>query len=491
MQSLASSNEPELMSAHQQLPEKTVNHTTTATKKNAVVVVDDDDQKSTYAPYDEERMDVQMGQKFDNFMTYVCFPDEQLDYICFPERAFGLLDHEERKQEDHDDDDGIVEREEEEQVRTYIGIAQKEKKKEVLGISIRQHIEEEEIYLSRIQPFSQFTKSELEPGMRIISINDKECPKTISAAIKLLRGSVGIVKIEAERLTPKNEKDDDDDDDDDNDSPVMMTNKNRDDDAPRDASPSSSSTEPTQNVHFTDIFCGIPDSVTNACGQYEDAITTNVDIVLDTVRGVDDDNANKMVEQTIQIYKKTKSEKLGIALMQAKNSNTIYVNHVWQESKFAAAGLQAGLKVLRINGTACPQSLEGAVATMKKTTGPLKLTVIPDDEFCHDLEETLLWNGTPIANKLVVRIQKTKGEPLGLLLKKFPNRNGIFVNQIGKDSKAATTKLKPHMKILLINGQACPQEMEACTRMISDIEGELKIVAVAYIPEELVAPVDV
>jgi hypothetical protein len=164
---------------------------------------------------------------------------------------------------------------------------------------------------------------------------------------------------------------------------------------------------------------------------------------------------------------------------------------VWEGTKFAAAGLQPGVKVLRINGAACPETLDQTVAAMNGTAGDIQLIVIVDEIFCHELEETLLWIGNPIANKVVARIEKSKDEPIGMLLRKYADKDGIFVSKIAGDGKAASTQLKAHMKVLLINDQTCPQEMEDCTRLITKIDGELKIVAVAYIPQELIEPAEV
>jgi hypothetical protein len=430
MQLFTWANNDELVSAHNNDKQPLLN--------------DSQERSASSAPFDEERYDVKMGRNFDLFMNYICFPEDQMDYICFPEDNFFRLS-----------DENIE------------CIVEKENQDERLGISIRKHPQEDDgIFVSKIDPAGKFAFTDLKPGMKILSVNDEPCPPTITETIAVLKLAKSTVKIVAE---PRDMDD----------SPIA-------DDAPRDKSPVEESTETSRSVSLTDLFCGINDTVATACGHYEQTITNSVDYMIDSMIGSDLAPA----EQTSQIHKNSKDEKLGIALMQSKSCNDIYVNHVWEGSKFAAAGLQPGVKVLRINGAACPETLDQTVAAMNDTAGDLQLIVIADEQFCHELEETLLWNGNPIANKVVARIEKSKDEPIGMLLRKYPNKDGIFVSKIAGDGKAASTQLKAHMKVLLINDQTCPQEMEDCTQLITKIDGELKIVAVAYIPQELIEPAE-
>lgn len=408
------------------------------------------ERSSSYAPFDEERLDVKMGRNFEAFMNFICFPEEQMDYICFPQDENYFIN------------------------RNVDCVVEKEHQEERLGISIQKHVDATGIFVSKIDPAGKFAATDLKPGMKIVSINDEECPPTIPETIAVLRLANGLVKMVAEE-SPQKETEPDD-------SPVTAR-----DDAPRDGSPpAATERQKSQSfVSFTDLLCGSDDTLTTACGQYEETITSNIDIVMDTITG------GLPTEQIIQIHKDSENEKLGIALMQSKTCNDIYVNHVWEGTKFAAAGLEPGLKLLRINGTVCPETLDETVAAMNGAVGDLQLTVVASDQFCHELEETMLWNGVPIVNKVVARIEKSRDEPIGMLLRKYPEKDGIFISKIGKDGKAASTQLKPHMKVLLINDQVCPQEMEDCTQLITEVDGKLKLVAVAYIPQELLDPAEV
>eukprot|EP00526_Cylindrotheca_closterium_P009736 CAMPEP_0113618416 /NCGR_PEP_ID=MMETSP0017_2-20120614/9320_1 /TAXON_ID=2856 /ORGANISM="Cylindrotheca closterium" /LENGTH=436 /DNA_ID=CAMNT_0000527913 /DNA_START=56 /DNA_END=1366 /DNA_ORIENTATION=+ /assembly_acc=CAM_ASM_000147 len=393
-----------------------------------------------------------LGRNFDSFMTYVCFPEEQMDYICFPE---------ERNLEE-----GLEELEQEQVRRPVTVIVKKESRHEKLGISIRKAENEGGIIIYKLNKDGKFAGTDLEVGMKILSINDEACPPTVPETIATLKLAEGTVKIVGE--PPK-------------DSGIVA------DDSPREAAPgageralvSKNNNNNGNTVSFTDYF-------TSSYTEYENAITNmSINRMLEAMTGLE-----AYSEEEICIQKEGKGEKLGVALMQSKTSDNIYVNHVWENSKFAAAGLKAGVKVVKVNGQCCPASLEETVSLLNNAEGRLNLTVIVDDNFCHELDETFMMNGKKLANKVTVRLQKEKDEPIGMLLRKYEDREGVFVRKLSENGKAAKTTLQPHMKILLINGQRCPQNMEDCTQMISEIEGELKIVAVSNIPEELMGPVD-
>ncbi|CAJ1935200.1 unnamed protein product [Cylindrotheca closterium] len=390
-------------------------------------------QEPSFSNVSEEELPFgeRLGRNFDSFMTYVCFPEEQIDFDCFPE---------ERNLEALDPVTGIVE---------------KESQHERLGISIRK-MEDGRIIIYKINEDSMFVDTDLEVGMKIISINDEACPPTVPETIATLKLAKDIVKIVAE---PQRDG-------------IVV------DDAQREGVPGERALANRNTVSFTDYF-------TSSYTEYENAITNmSINKMLEAVTGLE-----AFSEEDICIEKESKAEKLGVALMQSKTSNNIYVNHVWENSKFAAAGLKAGVKVLKINGQYCPASLNETVSLLNTAEGKLNLTVIVDDNFCYELDETFMMNGKKLANKTTIRLQKEKDEPIGMLLRKYEDREGIFVRKLSEDGKAAKTSLKPHMKILLINGQRCPQNMEDCTQMISEIEGELKIVAVSNIPDELMEPV--
>ena len=381
-----------------------------------------------------------LGQTFDSFMTYVCFPEEQMDYLC-------LIPEEQRHLENNEGTE----------MSPVIAVIEKESQREKLGISIRKK-SDDGIYIYKINEDSKFAETNLKVGMRILSINDQPCLPTVPETIATLKLAKDIVKIVAQ---PSGREE-------------IVT-----DDAPREGAPEERALSNKNTVSFTDYF-------TSSYAEYEKAITNmSINKMLEALTGLE-----AFSEEDICIEKKNSGEKLGVALMQSKHCNNIYVNHVWENSKFAAAWLKAGHRVLRINGEYCPESLADTVSLLNKAEGRLNLTVIVDEDFCYELDETLMMNGKKLANKVTIRLQKEKDEPIGVLLKKYEDREGIFVRKLSEYGKAAKTSLKPHMKILLINGQRCPQSMEDCTEMISEIEGELKIVAVSNIPEELMEPVD-
>ncbi|KAL3927452.1 MAG: hypothetical protein SGBAC_013081 [Bacillariaceae sp.] len=380
-----------------------------------------------------------LGNKFDSFMTYVCFPEEQMDYICFPE---------ERGLNGTDDDDLDM--------SPVTGVVEKESQHEKLGISIRK-VEDGGIIIYKINEESKFVDTDLEVGMKILSINGKDCPPTVPETIATLKLAKDTVKVVAQPARDG----------------IVS------DDAPREDAPRERALQNGNTVSFTDYF-------TSSYNEYEKAITNmSINKMLEAMTGLE-----AFSEEDICIEKESKKEKLGVALMQSKNSNNIYVNHVWENSKFFEAGLKAGVQVLKINGQYCPESLSETVSLLNNAEGKLNLTVVVDDNFCYELDETFMMNGKKLANKVTIRMQKEKDEPIGMLLRKYEDKEGIFVRRLSEDGKAAKTSLKPHMKILLINDQRCPQNMEDCTQMISEIEGELKIVAVSNIPEELMEPVD-
>jgi len=395
-------------------------------------------------PLEEVPFSERLGRNFDSFMTYVCFPEEQIDYIC-------LLQPEQRNLENLDTDPIMT---------SVTGIVEKESQHEKLGITI--HKTTDGIYIHKIKDDSKFTETGLKVGMKILSINDEQCPPTVPETIAILKLAKDTVKIVA---LPTSDG-------------IVADDEAR-EGAPGDDTQGERALSNRNTVSFTDYF-------TSSYAEYENAITNmSINKMLEAMTGLEAHS-----EEDICIEKDSSNEKLGVALMQSKTCNNIYVNHVWKNSKFAAAGLKAGVRVLRINGQPCPESLDDTVSLLNNADGRLNLTVIVDENFCYELDETIMLNGKKLANKVTVRMQKEKDEPIGVLLRKYEDKEGVFVRRLSEAGKAAKTSLKPHMKILLINGQRCPQNMEDCTQLISEIEGELKIVAVSNIPEELLEPVD-
>eukprot|EP00980_Cylindrotheca_fusiformis_P009416 scaffold2058_cov115-Cylindrotheca_fusiformis.AAC.9 len=80
-------------------------------------------------------------------------------------------------------------------------------------------------------------------------------------------------------------------------------------------------------------------------------------------------------------------------------------------------------------------------------------------------------------------VKESKNEKIGLVVKRSPVWNSIYISAIKESSKFADSKLEVGMVILAINGIKCPNTVKAIQKVMKDCEGDLTIVAASISPE--------
>jgi hypothetical protein len=77
--------------------------------------------------------------------------------------------------------------------------------------------------------------------------------------------------------------------------------------------------------------------------------------------------------------------------------------------------------------------------------------------------------------ELVFRIDKERGEPVGISLIQDKDWPGLYINSVDQRGKFATTQLSPGMKLVEINGRRCPNTMNEAIYVIFDTHGRLEL----------------
>ena len=73
------------------------------------------------------------------------------------------------------------------------------------------------------------------------------------------------------------------------------------------------------------------------------------------------------------IFKYTKTEKIGLNLKLSNTMGRIYVSDIKRNSKFASTPLQIGMVVLTVNGKPCPRTVKETATLIKGIEGDLTL----------------------------------------------------------------------------------------------------------------------
>ena len=247
-------------------------------------------------------------------------------------------------------------------------------------------------------------------------------------------------------------------------------------------------------------------------------------------------DAKGKVVCTVTFSKAAKDEKLGIALERIEGKRGIFIAAIQKGSKCESSGLRQGMKVLAINGKPCPRSVKATMKLLASIEGKITIKASREDatliieESYDNFEDTVLslttevfgaptknvdssddesdddysevdehivdevnvvddidrfrdrvkatdayWKKTSLPTRSVT-ISKVKNETLGVVLRQYKHKEGIFVSKVMENSKFYKSSLVPETKLLYINDKACPQNVDDCLEMMGEIEGAMEIV---------------
>ncbi|CAJ1935185.1 unnamed protein product [Cylindrotheca closterium] len=241
-------------------------------------------------------------------------------------------------------------------------------------------------------------------------------------------------------------------------------------------------------------------------------------------------------DDDIRLYSMVKDfpgEDLGISLTVLDGQTGIFVSHVARSSKAAAAGLTPGMQIISINQDSCPTDLEEAEFLLESVEDGVQIFAQPGvtpgfvlqgmdaleigksalaNIFTHvvGLENDISdddshkgegdwgagngvatvrsqWRNQAIGSKPVNLkpksgrtkhfsiVKESKSEVVGVAFVQTQDWPGIFVNQILPSSKFYGCGLKKGMRVVSINGEPCPNRIDALIRKIQSVTGSLEL----------------
>ncbi|KAL3939106.1 MAG: hypothetical protein SGBAC_006109 [Bacillariaceae sp.] len=164
------------------------------------------------------------------------------------------------------------------------------------------------------------------------------------------------------------------------------------------------------------------------------------------------------------VTKASKKEPLGVFIKKVLLKDGLYVSQLQAGSEIASTGLKPGMKILTINGKPCPQTVKDFRELVSSMEGQVDIVAQPPENENEGLV-------------VVTIFKETKTQPLGLILKRQMFREGLVVAKVLDGSIFCHTDLKEGMRIVRVNDQQCPGTVDAFRGLLSEIDGQVKIVA--------------
>lgn len=109
------------------------------------------------------------------------------------------------------------------------------------------------------------------------------------------------------------------------------------------------------------------------------------------------------------------------------------------------------------------------------TTFKSNPTLEDDDNTFTTVGGSTLADSSSIFAKI---LKKKRRDNVGIHFVSFKKRQGVYVYRIHKDSKFQETDLEPGMKVLSVNGDACPDSVGDTLALVKSVKGELVIEAI-------------
>jgi len=341
----------------------------------------------------------------------------------------------------------------------------KDHPEEDLGISLTAFKDQEGVFISHVARGTKGAAAGLKPGMQVISINHESCSADLEGAQFMLENADHDVHIFAQPGS----------------TPGFLVQGMQAIELGKAAFNNlyNHAVLPGFMLEKAESELGSYESESLEEPDWEEGKSKSVEAMREEWEDGEIQSKKKKVKKssntkTFTVNKESRSEVIGIAFVQTQDWPGIFVNQVMPSSKFYNTGLKKGMQIISINGQPCPDKIESLIKKIQKVTGKLELCV----EISIDVASTMDHDSFVTAT-----IVKSGGDDPGLTLKKDRFRGGVFINHIDPYSSFVNTDLRPGLRIMSINGHACPKNVRDCMYELQQVDGMLGIIA-ENVPEK-------
>ncbi len=158
-------------------------------------------------------------------------------------------------------------------------------------------------------------------------------------------------------------------------------------------------------------------------------------------------------ELVVTVHKESRNTRVGLGIMKSAQGR-VAVSTV--DGLFSSSGVQAGYVVVAINGRTCPPTAKDAMITIQQTVGDLVIV---------------------FAKTIAFAKKNDIDDPWGIILGRS-QKHGIVVQSMEQESLFATTGLMVRQKVLTINGRPCPQNVNEVASLLFKAGPRLTIEAI-------------
>jgi len=228
----------------------------------------------------------------------------------------------------------------------------KETKTQPLGLILKRQMFREGLVVAKVLDGSIFCDTELKEGMRIIRVNDQQCPASVDAFRDLLQEIDGQVKIVAEPTTVSQSSS--------NSSQAKEAEKDEEEtaDDKKEEDNEESSKEKSEDSSVTPT-------------KEED---TPAEEVVPSLPKIFKHNGVDRKEVVCKIVKNGTHEPLGLLLREFKDEEGIHVLQLDEtSSKLGATALRPGMTIHKINGQDCPYKVDECIKLLRSIKGSLTI----------------------------------------------------------------------------------------------------------------------
>ncbi|CAJ1949464.1 unnamed protein product [Cylindrotheca closterium] len=319
---------------------------------------------------------------------------------------------------DDDDDDEYEEDEQTKDSKHPVNVTMFKKTKfETLGLCPQHVYGRTGIYIVDIVEGSKSANTKLRSGMKILTINGKPCPDTVERTINMLSNLEGYVSIKAVPEAPYSavsssiediafamrylftgggiaEEDNKVSGDNSTTTPYVLgddstigTNTYREARAvarAKEQEEDDDVDDETMSMSMSENV-SIPSKKSNTAVARVAAAAPPLKRMTNEIDYVELARQQQKHYELVFDIKKRRGEWVGLSLMRNADWPGVYIEHIDPRSKFASTQLAHGMKLVEINGQACPDDLRQAIYKIFDTNGRLELTVEDSDGlYCHE-----------------------------------------------------------------------------------------------------------
>eukprot|EP00934_Nitzschia_sp_Nitz4_P009252 Nitzschia sp. Nitz4//scaffold245_size28976//5406//11384//NITZ4_008071-RA/size28976-processed-gene-0.18-mRNA-1//-1//CDS//3329543878//9242//frame0 len=333
----------------------------------------------------------------------------------------------------------------------------------VVGLKLGQH--KVGVVVQSIKPNSVFQGSDLRAGQTLVSINGTTCPLFANEAQKLVDTSVGSLCLEAAHVVPSMVPE----------WPSIGLST---------VSLQREDVEVPIGINFGTSTLGrtVISSVEKDSPLIDSGLAIGMVVVsvneepcpntpqeasefVNKVAG----DLKIVVARTVEIVESKPSCVIGLGLGRCPGG--VIVHDISMDSIFYQGQLQAGHRILSINGEACPDDPERA---MKAFEHCVEQIVVEAVDVCNDDK----W---PSDSLIPVKVLKAyASQYVGLRVQALDD-SVVVITHVDEEGVFADGPIQPGMVVISVNGMPCPSSSEELTKIWNNIDGSLEVVVATFV----------